>query len=87
MSLKLPHGAAGWLDLLPGAALYGIGLLLIHIFNVYILNRLHESRSSTYGTLGSAAAVLLAFYFIGRLIVGAAVVNATLFDRRTRPRG
>jgi uncharacterized BrkB/YihY/UPF0761 family membrane protein len=86
MSLRLPHGAAGWRDLLPGAALYGVGLLVIHIFNVYILDRLHESRSSTYGALGSAAAVLLAFFFIGRLIVATAVLNATLFERRTRRR-
>ena len=85
MSSRLPHGAAGWLDLLPGAALYGVGLLLIHIFNVYILNRLHESRSSTYGALGSAAAVLLGFYFIGRLIVATAVLNATLYERRHPP--
>jgi uncharacterized BrkB/YihY/UPF0761 family membrane protein len=87
MSLRLPHGAAGWRDLLPGAALYGIGLLLIHIFNVYILDRLHESRSSTYGALGAAAAILLGFYFIGRLIVGTAVLNATLYERRTGRRG
>jgi uncharacterized BrkB/YihY/UPF0761 family membrane protein len=84
VSLRLPHGAAELRDLLPGAALYGIGLLLIHIFNVYILDRLHESRSSTYGALGSAAAVLLGFYFIGRLIVGTAVLNATLYERRHR---
>ena len=87
MSLRLPHGDAGWRDLLPGAALYGIGLLLIHIFNVYILDRLHESRSSTYGALGAAAAILLGFYFIGRLIVGTAVLNATLYERRTGRRG
>jgi len=87
MSLRLPHGDAGWRDLLPGAALYGIGLLLIHIFNVYVLDRLHESRSSTYGALGAAAAILLGFYFIGRLIVGTAVLNATLYERRTGRRG
>ncbi|MGE5274966.1 MAG: hypothetical protein ACM3QU_14545 [Verrucomicrobiota bacterium] len=86
MSIRLPHGSAGWRDLLPGAALYGVGLLLIHVFNVYVLDRLHESRSSTYGTLGAAAAVLLGLYFIGRLIVGTAILNATLFER-TRRRG
>jgi membrane protein len=87
MSLRLPHGVAAWTDLLPGAALYAVGLLLVHVFNVYVLERLHESRASTYGTLGSAAAVLLGLYFIGRLIVTAAVVNATLFERRESRRG
>ena len=87
MSLRLPHGAAGWRDLLPGAALYGVGLLVIHVFNVYVLDRLYESRTSTYGALGAAAAVLLGFYFLGRLIVGTAVLNATLFDRRKGGQG
>ena len=64
MSLRLPHGAAGWIDLLPGAALYAVGLLLVHMFNVYVLEWLHHSRTSTYGTLGAAAALLLALYFI-----------------------
>jgi uncharacterized BrkB/YihY/UPF0761 family membrane protein len=87
MSLRLPHGLAGWTDLLPGALLYAVGLLLVHVFNVYVLARLHESRTNTYGTLGAAAAVLLGLYFIGRLIVAATVINATLFDRRARRRG
>jgi uncharacterized BrkB/YihY/UPF0761 family membrane protein len=87
MSLRLPHGAARWRDLLPGAVLYGVGLLVIHIFNVYILDRLHESRTSTYGALGAAAAVLLGFYFIGRLIVSTAVLNATLYERHAGRRG
>ena len=82
LAMRLPHGSAEWHDLLPGAALYAVGLLLVHVFNVYLLERLHESRSSTYGTLGEAAAVLLGLFFIGRLIVVSAVVNATLFERR-----
>jgi membrane protein len=87
VAMRLPHGAADWPDLLPGAALYAVGLLLIHVFNVYVLERLHESRSSTYGTLGAAAAVLLGLFFIGRLVVASAVLNATLFERRSAGRG
>jgi uncharacterized BrkB/YihY/UPF0761 family membrane protein len=87
MAMRLPHGSAEWPDLLPGAALYAVGLLLVHVFNVYLLDRLHESRSSTYGTLGAAAAVLLGLFFIGRLIVASAVFNATLFERRGASRG
>jgi uncharacterized BrkB/YihY/UPF0761 family membrane protein len=82
MTLRLPHGGAGWQALLPGAGLYAVGLLLVHVFNVYVLARLHESRSSTYGSLGAAAALLLGFFFLGRLIVATAVLNATLFERR-----
>ncbi len=87
MAIRLPHGAARWHDLLPGAALYAVGLLLVHVFNVYLLERLHESRSSTYGTLGEATAVLLALYFIGRLIVSSAVLNATIVERRSGGNG
>jgi uncharacterized BrkB/YihY/UPF0761 family membrane protein len=56
--------------------------LVVHVFNVYVLERLHELRSSTYGSLGAAAALLLDFFILGRVIVLAAVLNATLFERR-----
>jgi uncharacterized BrkB/YihY/UPF0761 family membrane protein len=42
------------------------------------------NKQGTYGALGIAAALLLAFFFLGRLIVGSAVVNATLWERRAR---
>jgi uncharacterized BrkB/YihY/UPF0761 family membrane protein len=84
MSLLLPHSDANWTDLIPGAIVFGIGLLLVNTFNLYILGRLQEHRTSTYGTLGAAATVLLSLLLIGRLIVGSAVVNATLFHRRER---
>jgi membrane protein len=90
MSLRLPHASASWTDLLPGAAFYGLGMLGVHAFNVYLLDNVHASRSNTYGTLGTAAAILLSLLFIGRLIIGSAVLNATLFERRARlrkPRG
>jgi uncharacterized BrkB/YihY/UPF0761 family membrane protein len=85
VSLRLPHGVARWTDLVPGSLLYGTGILGVHAFNVYLLGRLVESRSSTYGALGVAAAVLLGLYLIGRLVVGGAVLNAVLYDRKTRP--
>ncbi|HST18635.1 MAG TPA: YhjD/YihY/BrkB family envelope integrity protein [Gaiellaceae bacterium] len=84
ISLLLPHASATWTDLIPGAVFFGVGLLIVNTFNLYILGRLQEQRTSTYGTLGAAAAVLLSLLLIGRLIVGSAVVNATLFDRRAR---
>ena len=84
ISLLLPHSSARWTDLIPGAVFFGIGLLVVNTFNLYILGRLQEQRTSTYGTLGAAAAVLLSLLLIGRLIVGSAVVNATLFERRAR---
>jgi len=84
ISMLLPHSDAHWTDLIPGAVVFGVGLLVVNTFNLYILGRLQQQRTSTYGTLGAAAAVLLSLLLIGRLIVGSAVVNATLFQRRAR---
>jgi uncharacterized BrkB/YihY/UPF0761 family membrane protein len=82
MSIRLPHAGAPWTDLLPGALLYGIGLVCIRAFDKYLLDRLDEQRRSSYGTLGTASAILLSLFLIGRLVVTSAEVNATLSARR-----
>ena len=84
ISLLLPHSTAKWQELVPGAVLFGVGLLVVNTFNLYILGALHSARTNTYGTLGAAAAILLSLLLIGRVIVGSAVLNATLFERRAR---
>ena len=84
MSLRLPHAQAPWTALIPGAILYGIGLLFVRGFDKYLLDLLHEQRRSSYGTLGTASAILLSLFLIGRLIVASAVINATLATRRSR---
>ena len=87
VSLQVAHSTARWAQLLPGALLYAIGSAGVVMFNVLVLGRLIESKSSTYGALGIAATLLLAFFFVGRIIVGAAVLNAVLYERRLRSRG
>ena len=82
VSLELPHSTARWVDLVPGAVLYGLGILAVQVFNFYILDSLLQSKSSAYGALGAAAAILLGLFLTGRAIVVAAVLNATLFARR-----
>jgi uncharacterized BrkB/YihY/UPF0761 family membrane protein len=84
VSLVLPRSNARWSDLVPGALLYGVGILGVQAFSVYLFGRLLESKSSTYGTLGAAAAILFALFLMGRVMVGAAVLNATLYERRSR---
>ncbi|HEY2371788.1 MAG TPA: hypothetical protein VGH82_04500 [Gaiellaceae bacterium] len=84
ISLHVPHGNARLIELIPGSLLYGIGVAAVSLFNVLILGSLIKSKSSTYGTLGIAATLLLGFFFVGRIMVGAAVVNATLHERRIR---
>jgi membrane protein len=84
ISLHVPHGDARWTELLPGSALYGVDVTATAAFNVLVLGWLIASKSKTYGALGIAATVLLAFFFLGRIIIGSAVLNATLHDRRAR---
>ncbi len=84
VSLRVPHADARWTELIPGSLFYAFGVFLVVLFNVLILDRLLEEKSSTYGSLGMAATLLLGFFLIGRVIVGAAVLNAALYSRRRR---
>jgi uncharacterized BrkB/YihY/UPF0761 family membrane protein len=78
VSLQLPHGDVRWQALLPGAALVGVGLLFVNVFNVYVTTRLVEDRADTYGALGIATALLLSLVIVGRLMVLSAELNAQL---------
>ena len=86
VSLHLPHADARWTDLIPGSLFYAIGFVGVQIFNVLILGQMIKEKSTTYGALGIAGAILLDLFLIGRVIVGAAVVNATLYERSSRSR-
>jgi uncharacterized BrkB/YihY/UPF0761 family membrane protein len=78
VSLQLPHRDVHWQALIPGAALVGVGLLFVNVFNLYVTTRLVEGRADTYGALGIATALLLSLVIVGRLIVLSAEVNALL---------
>ena len=84
VSLQLPHADARWTDMVPGSLFYAIGIVFVQIFNILILSQLIQSKSSTYGALGIAGALLLGLFLAGRVMVGAAVLNATLYGRRAR---
>jgi uncharacterized BrkB/YihY/UPF0761 family membrane protein len=81
-SLRLPHAECPWTALLPGALLASLGAQVLHLVSVYYLAEKLQSSSELYGALGSAAAVLLWLFLIGRLIVASALLNATLWERR-----
>jgi uncharacterized BrkB/YihY/UPF0761 family membrane protein len=81
VSALFPHGTATRWARLPGALLYGIGALLLYLFDALLIGWLIESRVDTYGALGAAAALLFSMYLAGRLIVAAAVLNATVAAR------
>jgi uncharacterized BrkB/YihY/UPF0761 family membrane protein len=86
VSLWLPHGTAHWPALLPGAALFGFGLLLITIFNIYVTTWIVQGRANTYGALGIAAALLFSMLLVGRLMVVSGELNASLSERRPHRR-
>jgi uncharacterized BrkB/YihY/UPF0761 family membrane protein len=81
VTTRLPHRDAGWKDLVPGAILFGVGLEVMIFLAAYLLAPYSLQKQGTYGALGLAAVLLLALYFLGRLVVYAAVVNAVLLER------
>jgi membrane protein len=84
VSMHLPHRDVRWPALLPGALLFGVGLLFLNVFNVYVTTRLVEDRANTYGALGVAAALLFSLVLVGRLMVVSAELNASLDAHRAR---
>ena len=85
VSLQLPHRSAGWVELVPGALVFGVGAEVLNVVAAYVIPPWALAKQGTYGALGIAAALLFGLFLISRLIVGAADVNATLWERRTRP--
>jgi uncharacterized BrkB/YihY/UPF0761 family membrane protein len=83
ISSFLPHRDASWQALVPGALLFGLGLEALNVFTAYVLTPWALNKQGTYGAIGLAAALLLSLFLISRLVVAAAVLNATLWERRT----
>ncbi|HEX4526822.1 MAG TPA: hypothetical protein VH108_08805 [Gaiellaceae bacterium] len=86
VSVQLPHRNVRWQVLIPGAVLFGAGLLAINVLNIYVTARLVEGRADTYGALGIATALLFSLVLVGRLMVLSAELNAAIYERRGRDR-
>jgi uncharacterized BrkB/YihY/UPF0761 family membrane protein len=84
VSDRLPHRGAPWAALIPGALVFGLGIEVLHAVIAYFITPYALAKQGTYGALGVAAALLLTLFLVSRLVVAAAVVNATLWERRTR---
>jgi membrane protein len=83
VSLRLPHRGSSWTALIPGALLFGLGTELFHAVTAYIIAPYAINKQGTYGALGLAAALLVGLFLLCRLMVSAAVLNATLWERRS----
>jgi uncharacterized BrkB/YihY/UPF0761 family membrane protein len=87
VSLLLPHACTSWRALLPGALLVGVGLEVIHIGTVLFVAGRVQRASDTYGPLGTAFTILVWLFLISRVIVVSAMLNATLWNRRSASDG
>ena len=61
-----------------------MGVELSHAVIVYVISPWAVGKQGTYGALGVAAALLVGPFLISRLVVASPVVNATLWERRSR---
>jgi uncharacterized BrkB/YihY/UPF0761 family membrane protein len=87
LSWLLPHADANWRALLPGAALIAIGHAALEVATVFYFAPKLTRAPALYGSLGSAATLLLWLFLIARLLVAAAFLNATLWRRRSAGTG
>jgi len=59
-----------------------LGVEVLHALTTYWIGHLVARKANTYGAVGIALAVLFWVYVLGRIIVGSAGLNATLWHRR-----
>jgi uncharacterized BrkB/YihY/UPF0761 family membrane protein len=85
--VRLPHHETDWTALVPGALVFGIGIELLHVVLAYVIAPYALAKQGTYGALGVAAGLLVGLFLISRLVVASAVVNATLWARRSTLEG
>ena len=87
VSWKLPHAPVPARALIPGAMLMAIGADVLQLLTTYWIGNLIARKTSTYGAVGVALAVLLWVYILGRIMVGSAGLNSALYYRRENPIG
>jgi membrane protein len=84
VTTRLPHRGTSWKALVPGAILFGVGVEALQVVVAYLITPYALAKQGTYGALGIAAGLLFGLFLVSRLVVGAAVVNATLAERSAR---
>ena len=82
-SRQLPHADVDWRGLVPGAALFAVGVQGLHLFTVFYLAPKLNHSTELYGLLGIVGTILFWLYITGRLVVGSATLNASLYEQRS----
>jgi len=85
ISKALPHQDVGWKGLVPGAALVAVGVQGLHLFTVLFLGPKLANATELYGVLGVVSTILFWLYITGRLVIGAATINASLYEQDAGP--
>ena len=80
----LPREDCEWWELLPGAVIVGVGVGLLHLLTLTYVAYEVSRKSSLYGAIGIALALLLWTYFAGRLLTASIAANASSWKRRKR---
>ena len=52
VAMRLPHGDAPWQALVPGAVVFGVGLMGMHTATALVIGPTAQSKAGTYGSLG-----------------------------------
>ncbi len=78
----MPREECAWWALLPGAVIVGVGVGVLHLLTLTYVAHVVTRKSSLYGAIGIALALLLWTYFAGRLLTAAIAANASLWKRR-----
>jgi uncharacterized BrkB/YihY/UPF0761 family membrane protein len=84
ISWLLPHRADRWTGLVPGALAWGAAMIVLQSIAVFVLPDRLGGLSQLYGTLAIASSTIAWLFIFGRLTVGAATLNAVLWDRRQK---
>lgn len=82
VSWHLPRAPTTLRELVPGAIVFAVGVQLVHLVTIYYVSRKVANASSSYGSLGVATGILLSLFFLARVAVLGAAVNAELWTRR-----
>jgi uncharacterized BrkB/YihY/UPF0761 family membrane protein len=80
----LPRADVPWTKLIPGSVLVALGVEGLQLVTVVWFTRYIENKSETYGAIGAALAILLWAYFLGRIVVSGAMLNAALYEQEHR---
>ena len=83
---RLPNGANGWLDLVPGAVVVAVGLQAMHLFTTYFLGPKLDNATQLYGVFGLVTTALFWFYIGGRLIIAGATLDVEFTAARAAGR-